>query len=154
MLKFIAFGVWVCAVTLGSGFAAVSWKSGGIMQPQAPSLFGGLTTVKTRLISVPIIAEGAVQGYVVAQFAFAVDSRLLKQLSIKPDLILADEAIRTIYSGADFDFRRMARQDLLLLAKTLTDNVNTRFGANLVEDVLIVELNYVSKDQVRKGSSL
>jgi hypothetical protein len=150
MIKLVAVGLWVCAVTLASGFTAVSWQSGRLPQPQGAGLFGGLTTVKTRLISVPIIAEGAVQGYVVTQLVFAIESSVLNRLSVKPDLILVDETIRTIYAGAGLDFRQLAKQDLPGLAKALADNVNSRVGTKLVDEVLIQELNYVPKDQVRK----
>jgi len=149
VIRLVLVGLWVCAVTLGSGYAAVSWQSGRLVQADTANLFGGLSTVTTRLISVPVIADGTLHGYVVAQFAFAADSSLLRQLSVKPDLILVDEAIRTIYSSNDFDFRQMARQNLPALTKTLAANVNARIGAKLVEDVLIEELNYITKDQVR-----
>ena len=154
MIKLVAVGLWVCAVTLASGFAAVSWQAGRLPQPEGASLFGGLSTVKTRLISVPIIAEGAVQGYVVTQLVFAVESSILQRLAIKPDLIFVDEAIRTIYAGNGIDFRQLTKQDLPQLAKTLAGNVNTRVGAKLVEEVLIEELNYVAKDQVRTGRGM
>lgn len=149
MIKLVVLGFWVCAVTLASGFAAVSWQAGRFPQPEGASLFGGISTVRTRLISIPIIAEGEVQGYVVTQLVFAVESSILKRLAIKPDLILVDEVIRTIYTGDGFDFRQLAKQDLPGLAKTLADNVNMRVGSKLVDEVLIQELNYVSKDQVR-----
>ena len=151
MIKLVAVGLWICAVTLASGFAAVSWKTGALPEPGDVSLLDGLTTVKTRLISVPVIAEGEVQGYVVTQLSFAVDSSLLNRLSIKPDLILVDEAIKTIYSGGDIDFRRMKRQDLPALTKKLAENANARFGGNLVREVFVEELNYISKDQVRRS---
>nr|PZN82815.1 MAG: hypothetical protein DIU57_11015 [Pseudomonadota bacterium] len=151
MIKLVAVGLWICAVTLAAGFAAVSWKTGAVPEPGDVSLLNGLSTVKTRLISVPVIADGEVQGYVVTQLSFAVDSSLLNRLSIKPDLILVDEAIKTIYSGGDIDFRRMKRQDLPALTKKLAENANARFGGNLVREVFVEELNYISKDQVRRS---
>lgn len=151
MIRLVAVGLWVCAVTLASGLAAVSWKTGALPEPGGRGLFDGTTAVKTRFISVPVIAEGAVQGYVVTRLVFAVDSNLLNRLAIKPDLFLVDEAIRTIYAGDDIDFRQLTRQDLPALAKTLADNTNARFGVELVGDVLIQELNYIPKEQVRKA---
>lgn len=151
MIRLVAVGLWVCAVTLASGYAAVSWQSGPQVQTDTAGLFGGIATVKTRLISVPVISDGAVQGYVVAQFAFAIDSSVLKRLSIKPDLVFIDEAIRTIYASNNFDFRYIAKQDLPMLTETLAENINARFGSKLVDQVLIEELNYVAKDEVRSG---
>jgi hypothetical protein len=50
------------------------------------------------------------------------------------------------------DFRNPAKQDLKALAKTIEDRVNTRLGGKYVQDVLIEELNFVSKDEAREGA--
>lgn len=151
MIKLVAMGLWICAITLASALAAVSWRAGALPIPAGNVLFGGPAIVKTRLITIPIIVEGAVQGYVVTQLAFALDPNALDRLSIKPDLVLVDEAIRTIYAGGDIDFRRMTRQDLPAMARAMAGNVNARFGTDLVEEVFIQELNYLTKDEVRNG---
>jgi hypothetical protein len=153
VIKLILVGVWVCVVTLASSYAAISWKSNAAKEASAhgDKLVGALEHVKTKMISVPIIAEGAIQGYVVAQFSFTIDSHVLKRLSIKPDVFLIDEAFKTIYAGETIDFRKLKKQDLSGLLKTLGDNVNKRFGEPIVESVLIQELNYVPKAEARQG---
>ncbi len=150
MIKLILCGVWACAVTLMSCYAAVSWHS------RAPSAehgtLAGVETVRTRMISVPVVADGAIHGYVMAQFVFTVDSKILKHLTVKPDLFLLDEAFKTIYSGDSVDFRQFKKQDLPTLSKQIGDSVNKRLGATLINDVLIQELNYIAKENVRGGS--
>ena len=37
------------------------------------------------------------------------------------------------------------------LSKQIGDSVNKRLGVRLIEDVLVQELNYIAKDQVRGG---
>jgi len=152
VIRLLAIGAWTCAATLLSGIVALSWQSGELPKVEAVSLFGGLTAVRLPLISVPIIRDGRVQGYAVAKLAFAVDSGLLKQLSIKPELILLDEAIRAIYADEALDFRKLERQKLSQLSHTLAENINSRVSANLVHEVLIEELNYLSKEEVRRRS--
>ena len=153
MIRLILSGLWVCLVTLASTYAAVSW-----LAPRAPEgethiqkLNGGLESVKTRMISVPVISEGAVHGYVLAQFVFTVDGKAMKHLVVKPDVFLLDEAFKAIYGGESVDFRHFTKRDLQALSKQIGDNVNKRLGARLVEDVLVQELNYVAKDHVRGG---
>lgn len=150
MIKLILCGVWACAITLVSCYAAVSWQN----RPAAAEhkILAGVETVRTRMISVPVVADGAIHGYVMAQFIFAVDGKVMKHMSVKPDLFLLDEAFKTIYSGDSVDFRQFKRQDLPALAKRIGDSVNKRLGAVLVNDVLIQELNYIAKDSVRGGS--
>jgi hypothetical protein len=154
VIKLILVGLWACAVTLGSSWAVMSWKSTKAAEAATaePEKFsGGVEQVRTKVISVPIIAEGAIQGYVVAQFAFNVESKLLKRMSVKPEPILLDEAFKTIYAGETIDFRNLKKQDLAALLSAIGANVNKRFGMPVVDDVLIQELNYVPKAEARMG---
>jgi hypothetical protein len=151
MIKLVVCGVWALIVSLASAYAAVSWQAARQGAPAAEKYFGGVETLRTKLISVPIVVDGAVQGYVVAQFIFTVDANLLKRLSVKPDVFLIDEAFKIIYSGEMMDFRRIKKQDLGALSKVIVGNVNKRFGAPFVDDVMIQELNYISKEMMRVG---
>jgi hypothetical protein len=155
MIKTIVAGVWACAVTLGASYAAVSWQvsssPAAAPEPEPERLYGGLETVRTRMISVPIIRSGALQGYAVAQFTFTIDAKTLKRLSVKPELVLLDEAFRAIYSDEAVDFRQMRKQDLPNLAKRIVEGANKRYGTNVVDDAFLQEFNYISKDGVRGG---
>jgi hypothetical protein len=149
VIKLIAVGIWACLVTAVTSMASVSWQSSGAATVNGNSPFDDSTIVKPRLVSVPIIKEGKVQGYVVARIAYMVDEAVLAQLSFKPDLILVDEAISTIYMGNGIDFRKLEPQDLASFKKALAKNVNSRVGTELVSEVLIEELDYLTKEEVR-----
>lgn len=153
MIKLIFVGLWACAVTLGSSWAVIAWKAGKETEAarEAEKYAGGVEHVRTKMISVPIIADGAIQGYVVTQLTFSIDTNLLKQVTIKPEAILMDEAFKTIYAGETIDFQNIKKQDLPALLKTVGDNANRRLGAPMVQDVLIQELNYVPKAEARMG---
>jgi hypothetical protein len=151
MIKLILSGLWVCLVTLLSTYAVVAWQTARAPETETQKLFGGMESVKTRMISVPVVADGAIHGYVMAQFVFTVDAGVMKRLSVKPDVFLLDEAFRTIYGGESVDFRQFKKQDLAGLSKQIGDSVNKRLGVRLVDDVLIQELNYIAKDHVRGG---
>jgi hypothetical protein len=153
MIKPILTGVWVCAATMGAAYLGAAWQRPAVVAgPQdAHGPSGDLTPVRTRMISVPVVADGGIRGYVVAQFAFMSSAKLMRQLSVKPDLYVLDEAFQLIFSGEMIDFRHFKKQDLPALGKKIAENVNQRLGVHVVEDVLIQELNYVPKDNVRGG---
>jgi hypothetical protein len=155
MIKIIIAGVWACAVTLAASYAAVSLQASSspkaAPEPEPERLYGGLETVRTRMISVPIIRAGALQGYAVAQFTFTVDAKTLKRLSVKPELVVLDEAFKAIYSDEAVDFRQMRKQDLPDLAKRIVEGANKRYGTNVVDDAFLQEFNYISKDGIRGG---
>ena len=151
MIKLIFVGLWACAITLLSSWAVMSWKTAKATQVahEADAHAPVSEEFRSKMISVPIIADGAIQGYVVAQFNFTLDGKVLKRLSIKPEAVLLDEAFNTIYAGEKIDFRAIKKQDLPALLKTIGDNVNKRFGAQLVERTMIQELNYVPRAEAR-----
>lgn len=157
MIKLILSGLWVCLVTLLSTYGVVSWQAAArppVPEPETATVFGGIESIKTKMISVPIVADNAVQGYVMAQFVFIVDGKVMKRLALKPDVFLVDEAFKAIYGGGSIDFRQFKKQDLPGLSKQIAGNVNKRLGVRLIDDVLVQELNYIPKDQVRGGHKL
>jgi hypothetical protein len=152
MIRLLTIGFWVCLVTLASAYAGVYWRtSARAPQPEAAKHSGGVETVRTKMLSVPIIADGAIQGYVMAQFVLTVDSKVTKSLSVKPDVFFRDEAYRAIFAGTNVDFRNFKKQDLAGLAKQIAQGVNDRVGVRVIEDVLVQELNYVPKSAIRGG---
>jgi hypothetical protein len=153
MIKPILTGVWVCVATMGAAYLGVAWqRPAAVPKPHDHGSSSDLTPVKTRMISVPILADGGIRGYVVAQFAFTAPAKLMKELAVKPDLFVLDEAFQLIFAGELIDFRQFKKQELPALGKKIADNVNKRLGMHVVEDVLVQELNYVPKDNVRGGT--
>ncbi|MDX2202969.1 MAG: hypothetical protein NW223_09470 [Hyphomicrobiaceae bacterium] len=150
MIKMIIAGVWVCLVTLGAAYGAFQWQANQKPEtdakPKAPK-----EAVKTRMISVPIIMEGALQGYVMAQLTFTVDAKIYKEMQIKPQEYLLDEAFKVIYGEGGIDFRNAKKQDLGGITAKIASSTNARLGQPLVEDVLIQELNYLPKENARGG---
>ncbi|HKZ97460.1 MAG TPA: hypothetical protein VJ045_10825 [Hyphomicrobiaceae bacterium] len=151
MIKLVAVGLWVCVVTLAASYGTLQWLMHSAAPHEPEEQQHNIEEVRTKAINVPIIADGSIQGYVVAQFVFTIDSKLLSQLAVKPDVFLLDEAFKTIYAGDSVNFRQMKKQDLPALAKQLAGNVNKRLGAAMIQDVLIDQLNYVTKEEVRGG---
>jgi hypothetical protein len=152
MIKPILLGLWLCGVTLASAYGVITWqkhkREAEVAVASAPPV---IEQMQTKVINVPIISDGAVQGYVLAQFAFSIDAGKNKELSTKPDLILVDEAFKLIYAGEAVDFRRLRKADVDALAKIIRTNVNKRLGQDLVRDVLVQQLNYLPRDQLRSS---
>ena len=151
MIKPILTGVWVCAATMGSAYLGVVWQRPAPAVSDKSAHGADLVPIRTRMLSVPVVADGGIRGYVVAQFAFTAQAKVMKNMPIKPDMYVLDEAFQLIFSGEYIDFRQFKKQDMLALGKKVAENVNKRLGAQVVEDVLVQELNYVAKDNVRGG---
>jgi hypothetical protein len=154
MIKLIATGLWICLVTALSSYAATMWQTQTPPEAEVDRLFGGLQSTQTDPVSVPIIADGAVAGYVLAQFTFTMKSDVLRRMSVKPEEFLMDAAFRAIYGGDATALRGAKKQDLQALTASIKAKANERFGNELVEDVLIGKFNFVPKNEVRNGANL
>lgn len=155
MIKTIALGLWVTVVALIATWAGATYLGASATDaaPAGEKFFGGLTEIKARPVSVPMIVDGAIQGYVMAQLAFTVKKETLDKLSVKPDVFIVDEAFRAIYEGDAVDFKRLKKQDVDAMAKAIKERVNNRFGSAFVEDVLVEDLNYIPMEKVRGGGA-
>jgi hypothetical protein len=152
MIKVVMLGVWLCAVTLGAAYGALTWATKSAEEAhQAAGEAAVLQQMQTKVLNVPVIKDGALQGYVLAQFVFTVETGKLKELSTKPEVVLVDEAFKLIYTGEAIDFRTMRRNDIATLSKLIMTNVNKRLGGAIVHDVLVQEFNYLPRDQLRSS---
>lgn len=150
MIRLFLTGAWVCVITLAAAYGISQWVASGGKLITRKDYLEGLEYEKTRVINVPMISDGVVQGYISAQFVFTVDARTMRQLTVPPDPFVVDEAFRRIYSEERIDFKNMRKQELAPLLKAIKQDVNARMQANIVQDILVEEFNYISKDDLRK----
>jgi hypothetical protein len=149
VIRLIAIAVWICIVTAASAYVSGTWRLGPDRHSGVHDGAAGTGRKTTPAINVPIIVNGAVEGYVTAQFIYLVDMKALKQISIEPDAFVTDEAFRTLYSEP-FDFSHIEKYDMVALTRKLAINVNRRLGEDIIKDVLVGEFNYVAKGDISK----
>lgn len=149
MTKLILTGFWVCALTLLSSLGAAQWAASRRNVVDNDQYFQGLKFQKIRTVNVPMIADGAVQGYIVAQFVFTADTQALKELGADPNSFIVDEAFRKIYTDKDLDFRNVKKVDIDRLLLSIKKSVNERVGSAIIKDLLVEDFNFVEKKDVR-----
>jgi hypothetical protein len=149
MKRLIAGCIWIIAVTSASAYVTATWKSGGPKDRAPLNKPADLERKKTAAINVPMIANGNIVGYIVAQFVYLADAKNLQELSIPPDDFVTDEAFRQLYSN-EVDFNHLEKYDLQSLTKVLIQKINQRLGRDIIKDILVVEFTYVPKHEVSR----
>ncbi len=149
MIRLIVSVVWICLITLVSSYTAASWKAHGTLAPSSQDALTGLNYTKTDPINVPMLVDGAVAGYVVAQFVYTSDAATQNQLSVPPDPFILDEAFRSIFSDDHIDVTHLEHFDIAALTEKIRTDVNARFGGDLIQDMLVQQFTFVTKDEVR-----
>jgi hypothetical protein len=146
-MKGFIIGIWVIVVALGTTYAVAFMDSGRKPASAEQAAASPVQLEKTRVINVPMIAKGSVQGFIVAQFSYTADSAMMKKIPVSPEVFLLDEAFRTLYSDDHLDFTHLEKYDIDKFTKHLAQATNERLGANLVKSVLIQDFTYFSKEE-------
>ena len=154
MLKILAAGLWACLVAIGASYGAITWKTGAVASPAAKEATAtdGLESHKLDQLTVPMIRDGKVEGYVLAKLAFTADAKSEHGMSVDPGAFVTDEAFREVYSNGQIDFSKMEKYDLGRLSDAIKSNVNQRLGTALVHDILFLEINYIDKATLKQSS--
>jgi hypothetical protein len=147
ILKTVALGLWGCAVALIAAYMAATWNPGETVE--AARIEHKLETLEFRkpaAITVPMIADGRLRGYVVATVVFTAAPKDAHAFPFDPQPFVVDEAFRRIYTDGKIEFDHLSKYNLEEMTKGIKEAVNARLGMPVISDVLIEELNYVSKD--------
>jgi hypothetical protein len=148
MIRLFASCIWICLVTAIAGYGAFTWKLQSAATV-APVNLEKLQYHKTKVLNVPMIANGSVQGYVVVQFGFT-ETDKAAALPVPPDAFLLDEAFRIIYADPTLDFRHLEKYDIAKLTHELVQKVNHRLNEDAIKEVLVEEINFVSSKDISR----
>ncbi|MCD4510206.1 hypothetical protein LQT97_03050 [Brucella pseudogrignonensis] len=149
MIRTIVIGLWICAVALGSLFFAVRQNDGssGEVKVEAGG-FGGLDYVKTDVMSVPIISNGSVAGYVVTQLVYTIDSNIRKKITVPLEYFISDEIFRKFY-GSYSDTKEVEKVKFEDVRASVITDLNARFPEPVIKDLLVEQFNYISAEEIR-----
>ncbi|TIW65480.1 MAG: hypothetical protein E5V56_07015, partial [Mesorhizobium sp.] len=120
-------------------------------EPPKPML-GGLDYVKTDIISVPLIRDARIDGYFLTKLVYTVEPEQIKKLSIPADALITDQVYSYLYANPQVDFTKKDTIDLDAFRKSIQDSINARVGVELVHEVLIDQVNFLSKDEIRDNA--
>lgn len=153
MIKFIAAGIWISAVTVAASWFSQQMGQEAPADPNAePSMLGGLDYVKTEVISVPVLADHFVKGYFLTRLVYTVEPEKMKLLTIPLEPLLTDEVYSYLYGNPQTDFTTTKSVNLDEFRNGIKDQVNKRVGGELVHDVIIEQIDFLSKDDIRDNA--
>ena len=154
VIKFIAAAIWITVATLGAVF--FSFQMAGAKAPttqeQAESMMGGLDYVKTEVISVPLIRDATISGYFLARLVYTAMPADLKKLTVPAESIITDVVYSYIYADPKLDFSKVSALDLDAFRNGVRESINAKVKFDLVKDVLVEQIDYLSKDEIRDNA--
>ncbi len=144
MIRSLLASIWIVSITLAAAYFGHAMQ-GPRSASEAAQVAKVPTTVKLATMTVPVVAHGTLQGYVLTEISISAKPDLLKNLPQPPELLLVDEVFETLYSEEQIDFTHIEKTDLTILSQKIRDNINRRAGVAVAEDVFIQALHYMSR---------
>lgn len=151
MIKFIVAGLWLCAATIGAVIYSFQTAGEKAAVEPPPAMLGGLDYVKTDVLSVPVLKNGGVTGYFLTRLVYTVEPEKLAKLSVPPDVLFSDELYSFLFSNPVIDFTDQANLDVDALRNGIRERINKRVGEELIRDVMIDQIDFLSKDEIRNN---
>ncbi len=147
MVRILMIAIWASLVTALSSYGAATWIVAHQNAAKAEPEKEAIELKKTRVINVPIIAGGMLQGYVIAQFLYAVNAKQQHPDSLSPDAFILDSAFKILYGDDKLDFRHLEKYDINKMTQDLRAMVNDEMHADVVKEVLIQDFSFMPKNE-------
>lgn len=151
MIKFIGAAVWIIGITIGTIFFSYS-ANGEKHEEVEASPYGKLEFVKTDMMSIPVVFEGEIRGYFLSKFVYAAEAEKLKNLSLPINELLVDEVYTYLFSNPLIDFSKVDTINLDAMRTGLKESINGRVGEELVHDILVEQVDYLTREQIRDNA--
>lgn len=149
IFRLIIICLWTCLVTIGAAYVAFYYRIRPTQDVITPNELHPVTH-DLKPITVPVIREGQVRGYISADLTIIAEGNENKQHIPDIDGYVLDESYRYIYSESSIEFEAIRKTDLAQLTSNIKSRVNARLGRQALQDVLVRGFHYIPRDQLSK----
>jgi hypothetical protein len=153
MLKLLLTGLWVCVVTLGAVYGAVQMNKPAPPVDEEAKKKEMQELVRGESITVPVISDGAITGYFLSRISFMMDKEKIKGVKLPMTELTTDELFTNLIGNKMVDLSKPGVFELEKFRSNIKANMNKRLGDDLIAEVLVEQLDYLSKEDIRNNAS-
>lgn len=153
MVKLLLTGLWVCIVTLGAVYFSVQMSAAPAPVDEEAKKKEMQELVRGESITIPVIANGAITGYFLSRVSFMMDREKIKGVKLPMTELTTDELFTLLIGNKMVDLSKPGAFDLEKFRSSIKDDMNSKLGDGLVAEVLVEQLDYLSKEDIRNNAS-
>ncbi|MGG7516296.1 hypothetical protein ACQ3G6_00230 [Allorhizobium undicola] len=149
MVKIVIAGIWACIVTLVAVYFSVqlATKPAPVETAKAPPT----EVVRGEAITIPYLEDGGVKGYFLGRFSFVVEKDKAHAAPLQVSDILTDQLFTALVGNRMIDLSSPKRLDIEQFREGIRTGINKRLGDEVVQSVLIEQLDFLAKEDLREG---
>lgn len=153
MIKLLATGLWVCAVTLGSVYFSMKQASAPVQNDADTARLAVQEYVPGEMITVPVLTDGGVQGYFLTKLSFAVDKTKVKTVPIPLKETVTSALFDILIGQRLINVADTSTFDLANFKAVVKEQLNKDMKDEVIFEVLVEQLEYLSKEDVKRLAS-
>ncbi|MBD9373835.1 hypothetical protein IB238_14500 [Rhizobium sp. ARZ01] len=159
MIKLVLTGIWICAITLASVYFSMQMAAAPRVDEEAAARAAALELVKGSQATIPVISDGAVKGYFLARLSYTANKELAAKQAVPMGEAITDELYTLLVGQRMIDVEKLDSFDVDTFRATIKDGLNKRFGEAVIDQVIIEQIDYIAKVEVktkpaRKGTNI
>ncbi|PZM11977.1 hypothetical protein [Rhizobium tubonense] len=152
MIKLVLTGVWVCVVTLAAVYFSVQLATAPTTDPNAAKT-PTQEFVKGEQINIPVISNDGVSGYFLTKVSFMMNKDKAKDLPLPLVELTTDQLFTLLVGNKMIDIAHPNSFKLDEFRSDIKKNMNERLGGDYIASVLVEQIDYLSKDEIRSNAS-
>jgi hypothetical protein len=149
MLKTVAISLWLMGLLSGSMYYFSTAPVTPAVEEGSAEQKQELEYVSLQPMTVAIVRNNEVRGYIILELSFAMDPGAYDDMSKPLELVLNDRIIEALHEDRSIDIFKLDEFDIKAFAGRLVTAVNAKMGQDLLKQILIQDINFVSKEDVR-----
>lgn len=154
MVKLILTGLWVCVVTLGAVYFSVKAAAPPPPLDEEAQRLASMQVVKGEVINVPLLANGAVNGYFITRISFLMDKEKMHVVAQMPlTEMMTDELYTLLVGNKMIDLANTKAFQLDAFKQKIKEGLNQKMGEGTVADVMVEQIDYLGKDDIRDNTT-
>ena len=107
----------------------------------------------TDMLSIPAFSNGEVGGYFITRLVYTAEPKELRSLTLPPQVLITDELYTQLVGNTVIDFTSMDTFDMDAFRETVRDRLNERLGRKIFHDVLVEQIEFVTKAEIRNEAA-
>lgn len=149
MIKLVGTGVWIVAITLASVYFSMQMASAPKADKDAAAREAALEFVSGHVTTIPVIGEDGVKGYLLTKLSYKANRDLVASQVVPVPQMITDELYNLLLGKKMIDVADAGGIDLDAFRAMVRDGLNKRFGAEVIAEVFIEQIDYFTSAAVQ-----
>jgi xanthosine utilization system XapX-like protein len=153
MLKLVLTGVWVAAVALGAVYGSIELSKPADPGAEEAARKAVRELMAGEMVTFPVIEDGKVAGYFLTKTSLIVDKTKLPTTTLPIPALVTDELYTALVGEKLIRIHKNGDFNVAAFRERIKTAVNTRLGTDVVMDVIIEQVDYLSKEDIRNSQA-